>query len=244
MASCARSCASSPATARHRLRRRSGAFEPRRDGVVGELGVIAHDGAVHGARGHLTRIVHRHVDDDREPLVAFAQRREVGRQLLRAASERCRPPCRPTSCWWRRGRRSPSPCLTSASTSAMATSTFACAAVRGARRTAGRGRANRRCRSSTREASRRSRISASDFSAGPPMAASSDRTAGEKSGCSPRCSITSWAMAARREGLARSVLFIDHMTVGTQHFPAMRAGAAGRMNSNALLISDQPQPHE
>ena len=31
---------------RQALRRRPGAVEPRRDGVVGELGVVAHDGAV------------------------------------------------------------------------------------------------------------------------------------------------------------------------------------------------------
>ena len=45
------------------------------------------------------------------------------------------------------------------------------------------------------------------------MAASSDRTAGEKSGCSPRSSIALWAMPASSDGLAVSWLLIGPMTL-------------------------------
>ena len=68
------------------------------------------------------------------------------------------------------------------------------------------------------------------------MAASSDCTAGEKSGCSPRCSITAWAMAARREGMASVGLFIDQLGDNTQTrlYPASRWLRRARIKTESI----------
>ena len=98
-----------PGHRRELWRRRRRAFEPRGDAVVGKLGAIEDDrpvdvGAVDRAVGG-----DRHVDHDRQPLLAFAQRREIGRESSPAASGRFPRACRRRSCWSTRGRRSRSP---------------------------------------------------------------------------------------------------------------------------------------
>ena len=78
------------------------------------------------------------------------ERGEVGRQPLGQHREDLRPACRPRWCCAARGRRWRSRRWTRASTSAMATRMrVAPAAGRRRDRSAGRGRASRRCRSST-----------------------------------------------------------------------------------------------
>ena len=56
--------------------------EPRGDSVVGELGVVDDARAIDVAVRHGAVRADRRRDDQREPLLALAERREVGRQLL------------------------------------------------------------------------------------------------------------------------------------------------------------------
>ena len=111
-----------PATAARLRRHRRRPSSQRRDGVVGELGLVADGGAI-DVRGAERRRPpsNDHLDDDRQPVLVLVQRRQVGRELLRQHREDLAPPCRPTSCCARRARRSRVPFGTSASTSAIAT---------------------------------------------------------------------------------------------------------------------------
>ena len=51
------------------------ALEPRGDAVVGELGPVEHHGPINIASGYHAVRGDRHVDDDRQPFLALAQRR-------------------------------------------------------------------------------------------------------------------------------------------------------------------------
>ena len=107
-----RCAAARPAPAPRRAAGGAGAvaLEPGGDAVVRELGVVAD-----AARGRSSEpatvpsAVDRHLDDDRQPVLVSVERRQVGRQLLRQHREDLAPPCRPTSCWPRRGRRCAEP---------------------------------------------------------------------------------------------------------------------------------------
>ena len=58
------------------------ALQPRPDRRVGELGVVAHEGAAHVLRHHRAAGVDRHPDDDGEAVLTGVQRREVRAQAV------------------------------------------------------------------------------------------------------------------------------------------------------------------
>ena len=160
-------------------------------------------------------VVDRHLDDDRQPLLALVERGEVGREPLRQHREDPRPPCRPRWCWSAACASMAEPFRTERVDVGDGDQDLHARRPPAARRPrAGRGRASRRCRSTPRggRAGRgRPRRSSAAAPASAPVSASAS---GEKSGWSPRSSI------ARR-------------AIVLQHLPAPRAGRAHRSQDNA-----------
>ena len=127
---------------------RAGRLEPRGDRVVGELRAVAHARAVDVGAGDGAVGVHRHLDDDRQAVLAVAERREVGGEPLGQHREDLRPPCTPTSCCAARDRRSASPLRDrGVDVGDGDEDRHDAAGQRLARPRAGRDRASRRCRS-------------------------------------------------------------------------------------------------
>jgi hypothetical protein len=71
-----------PTHGRELRRRGCITLEPRRDRVVGELGVIQDARPVDVGAGHRAVRADRHLDHHRQPLLGLVQRGEVGRELL------------------------------------------------------------------------------------------------------------------------------------------------------------------